>query len=136
MMPLRDWLRHPAGMLTKSHRALEAALAHGALVSERLHVTILAGLFGLIGMTGLILYRLFPDLPLQVFRGRLPGVTVSLIVGAAFGYELLARTVFGSQLLISEVVWQAINSNVKNATPLGRVPVKGHEALVQVYKLA
>lgn len=98
--PLHDWLRHPAGMLSESHRALEDALAHETLVSERLRVPILIGLFGLIGITALILFSLFPDLPLQVLRGQRPGVIVSLIVGAAFGCELLARTVFGFFMLI------------------------------------
>jgi adenylate cyclase len=43
---------------------------------------------------------------------------------------------FHSQLLVSEAVWQAIAAHGYNAEPLGAVPVKGHEQLVQVYKLA
>jgi adenylate cyclase len=43
---------------------------------------------------------------------------------------------FHSQLLVSDVVWQAIASHGYNAEALGAVSVKGHEQLVQVYKLA
>jgi adenylate cyclase len=43
---------------------------------------------------------------------------------------------FKSQLLVSEAVWQAISSHGYEAEELGSVPVKGHEQLVRVYKLA
>jgi adenylate cyclase len=58
------------------------------------------------------------------------------VVNLASRIEQLNKQ-FNSQLLVSEVVWQAINQDVKKeATPLGPVHVKGHEALVQVYQLA
>lgn len=43
---------------------------------------------------------------------------------------------FGSRLLVSEVVWRAAGEAAKDAVPLGPVPVKGHSAPVQVYRLA
>ena len=43
---------------------------------------------------------------------------------------------FGSRLLVSEAVWDVIREDTKEAVPLGDVHVKGHDALVQVYKLA
>lgn len=93
MTPLRDWLRQHT--LTESHHALNDVLAHETLVSERLRVTLLAGLFGTAWMTVLIAYDFFPRIPREVFQGRLPFLTANLMIGMALGYELLARTVFG-----------------------------------------
>ncbi len=90
---LRAWLRQH--ILAESRRTLDDALAREALVSEQLRVTVLAALFGLAWVVVLIAYVLFPSLPRELFRGRLPVLTLSLIMGAALGYELLARAVFG-----------------------------------------
>lgn len=43
---------------------------------------------------------------------------------------------FGSQLLISETVWEAAGGGLHGATPMGRVPVKGREAPIKIYKVA
>jgi adenylate cyclase len=43
---------------------------------------------------------------------------------------------FGSRLLVSEVVWRGAGEAAKDAVPLGPVPVTGHGAPVQVYRLA
>jgi adenylate cyclase len=42
---------------------------------------------------------------------------------------------FGSRLPVSEVVWRAAGEAARDAGPLGPVPVKGHSAPVQVYRL-
>jgi len=42
---------------------------------------------------------------------------------------------FGSQLLISDTVRQAIGQDV-DATPLGDVPIRGYEQPVRVWRLA
>jgi class 3 adenylate cyclase len=44
---------------------------------------------------------------------------------------------FGSQLLISEVVWEAAHTDgLTGALPMGYVPVKGREAPIGIYRVA
>jgi adenylate cyclase len=43
---------------------------------------------------------------------------------------------FDSQLLISEMVWQAVNGDDGKAVPKGQVQVRGREQAIQVYQLA
>src|SRR6185295_5442621 len=42
---------------------------------------------------------------------------------------------FGSQLLISETVWQAVSDKYHDATPIGAVQVKGREAPIQLWQV-
>jgi len=56
-------------------------------------------------------------------------------VNLAARIEKLNKT-FHSQLLISEMVWQAINEDRRNAVPMGQVQVKGREQSIQVYQVA
>jgi len=42
---------------------------------------------------------------------------------------------FGSQLLISETVWQAVSDKYCDATPIGAVQVKGREAPIQLWQV-
>jgi len=56
-------------------------------------------------------------------------------VNLAARIEKLNKT-FHSQLLISEMVWQAINEDGRNALPMGQVQVKGREQSIQVYQVA
>ena len=57
------------------------------------------------------------------------------VVNVASRIEQLNKQ-FGSQLLISETVWQDINGQFREATPIGAVRVKGREAPIQVYQVA
>jgi len=57
------------------------------------------------------------------------------VVNLAARIEKLNKT-FHSQLLISEMVWQAINEDRRNAVPMGQVQVKGREQSIQVYQVA
>ena len=57
------------------------------------------------------------------------------VVNLAARIEKLNKT-FDSQLLISEMVWQAINEDRRNAVPMGHVQVKGREQSIQVYQVA
>ncbi len=43
---------------------------------------------------------------------------------------------FGSQLLISEMVWQALGKDFTEAIPMGQVQVKGREESIQLYQVA
>ena len=56
------------------------------------------------------------------------------VVNLAARIEKLNKQ-FQSQLLISEIVWQAV-SDEKKAVPMGQIQVKGREQAVQVYQLA
>jgi adenylate cyclase len=56
------------------------------------------------------------------------------VVNVASRIEQLNKQ-FGSQLLISEAVWQEVSDKF-NATPMGAVQVKGREAPIQVYQVA
>src|SRR6185436_15921042 len=49
------------------------------------------------------------------------------VVNVASRIEQLNKQ-FGSQLLISETVWQIVRDKVEDATPMGAVQVKGREA--------
>ena len=42
---------------------------------------------------------------------------------------------FGSQLLISETVWQAVSDKFDDATSIGAVHVKGREAPIQLWQV-
>lgn len=57
------------------------------------------------------------------------------VVNLASRIEQLNKR-FGSQLLISETVWEAVCEEFRDATPMGRVPVKGREAPIEIYKVA
>ncbi|HJU56179.1 MAG TPA: adenylate/guanylate cyclase domain-containing protein [Pyrinomonadaceae bacterium] len=57
------------------------------------------------------------------------------VVNLAARIEQLNKQL-GSQLLISEVVWESIGEDSESATPMGRVQVKGREAPIQVYQVA
>jgi adenylate cyclase len=56
------------------------------------------------------------------------------VVNLAARIEKLNKT-FDSQLLISEMVWQAINEEPRKAVPMGQVQVKGREQSIQVYQV-
>ena len=57
------------------------------------------------------------------------------VVNLASRIEQLNKQ-FSSRLLVSDAVWNVIREETKEAALLGDVHVKGHDALVQVYKLA
>ncbi|MET0647263.1 MAG: adenylate/guanylate cyclase domain-containing protein [Pyrinomonadaceae bacterium] len=57
------------------------------------------------------------------------------VVNLASRIEQLNKR-FGSQLLISETVWEAVCDDFDGATPMGHVHVKGREAPIAVYKAA
>jgi adenylate cyclase len=57
------------------------------------------------------------------------------VVNLAARIEKLNKE-FDSQLLISEMVWQAINEDRKKAMPMGQVQVRGREQAIQVYQVA
>jgi class 3 adenylate cyclase len=46
------------------------------------------------------------------------------------------RARFDSQLLISEIVWEAVPENRVQAVPMGQVQVKGREEAIQVFQVA
>jgi adenylate cyclase len=56
------------------------------------------------------------------------------VVNVASRIEQLNKE-FGSQLLISETVWQAVNDKFGDATPIGAVQVKGREAPIQLWQV-
>ena len=56
------------------------------------------------------------------------------VVNVASRIEQLNKE-FGSQLLISEPVWQAVSDKFGDATPIGAVQVKGREAPVQLWQV-
>jgi len=57
------------------------------------------------------------------------------VVNVASRIEQLNKQ-FGSQLLISETVWQTVRDKIEDATAMGAVQVKGREAPIQVYQVA
>jgi adenylate cyclase len=57
------------------------------------------------------------------------------VVNLAARIEKLNKN-FDSQLLISEIVWQAVNDEGNKAVPMGQVQVKGREQAIQVYQVA
>jgi adenylate cyclase len=57
------------------------------------------------------------------------------VVNLASRIEQLNKT-FGSQLLISDKVWQALGEIVPRAIPIGDVQVKGREGTIQIYQVA
>jgi adenylate cyclase len=57
------------------------------------------------------------------------------VVNLASRIEQLNKQ-FGSELLISEMVWQALGKGPAGAIPMGQVQVKGREAAIQVYQVA
>jgi adenylate cyclase len=56
------------------------------------------------------------------------------VVNLAARIEKLNKR-FDSQLLISEIVWQAV-SDQGNAVPMGQVEVRGREQAIQIYQVA
>ena len=57
------------------------------------------------------------------------------VVNLAARIEKLNKR-FDSQLLISEMVWQAVNDDRGKAVPMGQVQVRGREKAIQVYQVA
>jgi len=58
------------------------------------------------------------------------------VVNLAARIEKLNKQ-FGSQLLLSEVVWEAaLKDGLTGALPMGHVPVKGREAPITIYRVA
>jgi adenylate cyclase len=57
------------------------------------------------------------------------------VVNLASRIEQLNKQ-FGSELLISEMVWQALGEHLTGAIPMGQVHVKGREEAIQVYQVA
>ena len=57
------------------------------------------------------------------------------VVNLAARIEKLNKS-FDSQLLISEIVWQAVSDESNQAVPKGQVQVRGREQAIQVYQLA
>jgi adenylate cyclase len=57
------------------------------------------------------------------------------VVNLAARIEQLNKQL-GSQLLISEMVWESLGGELKSATPMGRVQVKGCEEPIQIYQVA
>ena len=56
------------------------------------------------------------------------------VVNVASRIEQLNKE-FGSQLLISETVWQAVSDKFDGATSIGAVQVKGREAPIQLWQV-
>src|SRR6185436_13765009 len=57
------------------------------------------------------------------------------VVNLASRIEKLNKE-FGSQFLVSEMVWQSLRDQLKQAIPMGRVQVRGREEAIQVYQVA
>ncbi len=57
------------------------------------------------------------------------------VVNLAARIEKLNKR-FDSQLLISEIVWQAVSDNQGRAVPMGEVEVRGREQAIQIYQVA
>ena len=57
------------------------------------------------------------------------------VVNLASRIEQLNKR-FGSQLLISEMVWQTLADGLTGAIPMGHVQVKGRETPIQIYQVA
>ena len=57
------------------------------------------------------------------------------VVNLASRIEKLNK-VFGSQLLISEDVWQTLEQDSADAIPMGEVKVQGREEAIQIYQVA
>jgi adenylate cyclase len=57
------------------------------------------------------------------------------VVNLAARIEKLNKR-FDSQLLISEIVWQAVSDDSGKAVPMGQVEVRGREQAIQIYQVA
>jgi adenylate cyclase len=57
------------------------------------------------------------------------------VVNLAARIEKLNKR-FDSQLLISEIVWQAVSTDGGKAVPMGQVEVRGREQAIQIYQVA
>jgi adenylate cyclase len=57
------------------------------------------------------------------------------VVNLAARIEKLNKR-FDSQLLISEIVWQAVSTEGGKAVPMGQVEVRGREQAIQIYQVA
>jgi len=56
------------------------------------------------------------------------------VVNLAARIEKLNKR-FDSQLLISEIVWQAVSGDQSKAVPMGQVEVRGREQAIQIYQV-
>ena len=56
------------------------------------------------------------------------------VVNLAARIEKLNKR-FDSQLLISEIVWQAVSDDQSKAVPMGQVEVRGREQAIQIYQV-
>src|SRR5262245_59828710 len=57
------------------------------------------------------------------------------VVNLAARIEKLNKE-FGSQLLISEIVWRSLDDHFAPARPMGHVQVRGRQEPIQVYQVA
>ena len=57
------------------------------------------------------------------------------VVNLAARIEKLNK-VFGSQLLVSEMVWQTLDEDSNDAIPMGQVQIKGREEAIPIYQMA
>jgi adenylate cyclase len=57
------------------------------------------------------------------------------VVNLAARIEKLNKR-FDSQLLISEIVWQAVSDDQSKAVPMGQVEVRGREQAIQIYQVS
>jgi adenylate cyclase len=57
------------------------------------------------------------------------------VVNLAARIEKLNKR-FDSQLLVSEIVWQAVSTDGGKAVPMGQVEVRGREQAIQIYQVA
>jgi adenylate cyclase len=57
------------------------------------------------------------------------------VVNLASRIEKLNKE-FGSQLLVSQMVWQTLRNHLAQAVPMGQIHVRGREEAIQVYQVA
>jgi adenylate cyclase len=57
------------------------------------------------------------------------------VVNLASRIEKLNKK-FGSQLLVSDDVWQTLSEDIPTATPMGDVHIRGRQGAIQVYQIA